>query len=116
LNEVSHFAEGRHIFMGEEDGGPVACCPLIAREPGCFELSRMAVHEARRGAGIGLKLVEHAIERAKALGAKRLYLESSVKLPNAVHVYEKAGFRHLPPERVAPSPYARSSVYMEMAI
>ena len=108
--------KGGHIFIGEDHGEAVACCALISREPGCFELSKMAVHEARRGAGIGLKLVEYAIERARALGAKRIYLESSVKLPNAVHIYEKAGFRHLPPERVVSSPYARSSVYMEMLL
>ena len=106
--------KGGHIFMGVEGGAAVACCALIPKEPACYELGKMAVAESRRGQGIGWKLVEYAIEQARALGAKRLYLESNAKLPNAVHIYEKAGFRHLPPERVVPSEYARSGVFMEM--
>jgi putative acetyltransferase len=106
--------KGGHVFMGFEGDEAVACCALIPREPGCFELGKMAVAEARRGQGIGRNLVEYTVGQARELGAKRLYLESNTKLPNAVHVYQSAGFRHLPPERVVPSPYARSNVYMEM--
>jgi GNAT superfamily N-acetyltransferase len=106
--------KGGHVLMGFEGDEAVACCALIPREAGCFELGKMAVAEARRGQGIGRKLVAYTVARARDIGAKRLYLESNTKLPNAVHVYESTGFRHLPPERVVPSPYARSNVYMEM--
>lgn len=108
--------KGGHIFLGVDGDEAVACCALIPREPGCFELGKMAVAESRRGQGIGRKLVEHAITQARALGATRLYLESNAKLPNAVHIYETCGFRHLPPGRVVPSAYARSGVYMEMLL
>ena len=37
-------------------------------------------------------------------------------LANAVHLYESVGFKHLPPERVGPSPYARADVHMEMIV
>jgi len=37
-------------------------------------------------------------------------------LANAIHLYESVGFRHLPPDRVTPSPYARSNVQMEMLL
>ena len=53
------------------------------------------------------------IAQAKVLGATRLYLETGTKLTNAIHLYESLGFRHLPPERVVPSPYARANVFME---
>lgn len=114
--ENSILKKGGHIFMGVEEGVAVACCALIPKDPGCFELGKMAVAESRRGQGIGGKLLEYAIGEARALGAARLYLESNAKLPNAVHIYEKAGFVHLPPERVVPSEYARSGVYMEMLL
>jgi GNAT superfamily N-acetyltransferase len=58
----------------------------------------------------------YAIDRARSNGAKRLYLETSKKLPNAIHLYETVGFCHLPPERVKPSPYARAEVFMEMLL
>jgi len=80
---------------------------------GGFEIGKMAVAEDCRGRGVGRKLLAHVIERARQAGAKRLYLETSRKLPSAVHLYESQGFTHMPgPSR--PSPYARSEVYMEM--
>jgi len=112
--EAKILNSGGHVFMGVDGEEAVACCALIPRESGCFELGKMAVAEARRGEGIGRKLVEYAIAQARVIGATRLYLESNAKLPNAVHIYETSGFRHLPPERVVPSKYARSGVYMEM--
>ena len=108
--------KGGHVFIGLEGETPVACCALIPREPGCFELSKMAVHEARRGAGIGRGLIEFAVARAREIGASRLYLESNTRLANAVHLYESTGFSHVPAERVEKSPYARSNVHMEMLL
>jgi hypothetical protein len=49
-----------------------------------------------------------------ALGAESLYLETNDRLADAIHLYESLGFRHLPPERIVPSPYARANVYMEL--
>jgi GNAT superfamily N-acetyltransferase len=66
--------------------------------------------------GIGKKLLAHVIEYAQERGASRLYLETNSKLVNAIHVYESLGFRHLPPEQVHPSPYARADVYMELLL
>ena len=74
----------------------------------------MAVTESHRRAGIGRRLLEKAVEEARASGAHRLYLETNRKLVNAIRLYESLGFRHLPPQRITPSPYARADVYMEL--
>jgi putative acetyltransferase len=74
----------------------------------------MAVAAPYRGRGLGRKLLLHSIAQAKALGAKTLYLGSNGKLAEAVHLYESAGFRHLPPEKIPPSAYARSTIFMEL--
>jgi GNAT superfamily N-acetyltransferase len=58
-------------------------------------------------------MLQYVIDQARALGAIRLYLETSTKLANAIHLYESMGFCHLPPERRVPSPYARANVFME---
>ena len=107
---------GGRIFMALFGDRPVGTCALLPIEPGAFEVVKMAVREDQRGRGIGRKLLVHAIEEARAISARRLYLETSKKLPNAIHLYESAGFRHLPPERVKPSPYARAEVFMEMLL
>ena len=105
---------GGEIVMAILGDRAIGCCALLAMGDGSFEIGKMAVSEERRGLGIGRKLLARVIERAREIGAKRLYLETSTKLPNAIHLYEAQGFAHLPPERVRRSPYARSNVYMEM--
>jgi putative acetyltransferase len=105
---------GGQIFMAVARGERIGCCALI-KGTGCtFELAKMAVAAPYRGRGLGRKLLLHSIAQAKALGAKTLYLGSNSKLADAVHLYESAGFRHLPPEKIPPSPYARATIFMEL--
>jgi len=105
---------GGRIFFAVRDGQTVGCCALLRMAPGEFELAKMAVTESSRGAGIGRQLLNNAISEARASGTHRLYLETNRKLAPAIRLYESAGFRHLPPERVVPSAYARADVYMEL--
>ena len=80
-------------------------------EPGVFEMAKLAVAEDCQGCGVGRKVLERTIEEARAMGAKRLYLETNHTLKNAIHLNEALGFRHLPPRA---SHYARADVFMEM--
>jgi putative acetyltransferase len=105
---------GGAIFMAMQEGAAIGTCSLLAMKDGGFEVAKMTVAEKCRGQGIGKKLLSHVIEHAEGLGASRLYLETNSKLVNAIHVYELLGFRHLPPERVRPSPYVRADVFMEL--
>ena len=104
---------GGRIFMAVRGETRVGCCALIPIAPGEYELAKMAVSPAERRQGIGRRLIETAITEADSMGATRLYLESNAILPGAVALYESMGFRHLPPERVTPSHYARADVHME---
>jgi GNAT superfamily N-acetyltransferase len=114
---VGHILDsGGRIFMASKGDSAIGCCALLAMEEGSFEVAKMTVSEAYRGNGVGRKLLEFVIERAKTMGAKRLYLETNSKLTNAIHVYEALGFRHLPEERVHQSPYARANIYMELML
>jgi putative acetyltransferase len=107
---------GGRIFMAIMDGKTVGTCALVFKRPGSYEVVKMAVAEEYRGLGIGRGLLEHAIAEAKASGARWLSLETNAKLKNAIHLYESVGFKHLPPERVTPSPYTRANVFMEMEL
>jgi GNAT superfamily N-acetyltransferase len=107
-------APGGQILFAVADGEAVGCCALIREEPGVYLLAKMGVTEARQGQGIGRRLLEAAIAGARERGASRLALESNSKLASAVHLYESVGFRHVPPEHLKPSPYARTNVSMEM--
>jgi putative acetyltransferase len=105
---------GGQILMAVAGEERIGCCAVIFVKQGVFEVAKMAVLESYRGHGIGRKLLEYTIAQAKVLGAHTLELASNTKLANAVHLYESVGFRHLPPERVEPSPYARANVFMEL--
>ena len=105
---------GGRIFFAIQDGRAVGCCALVVRAKEEFEVAKTAVTESVRGAGIGQRLLERVIAEGRELGARRLYLETNRKLEPAIRLYEKVGFRHLPPERLVPSPYARANVFMEL--
>jgi GNAT superfamily N-acetyltransferase len=108
--------KGGRIFMVWAGGEAVGCVALIPMGDGVYELSKMAVSPAMRGQGIGRRLLEHAIEQAKALGAASLFLGSNSVLKSAVHLYEAVGFSHVPPEKLPDMHYARADVFMEMVL
>lgn len=112
---VTHIVDrGGHILMVWREDEPVGCCALLPKADGEYELGKMAVAEHLRGQGIGRMLLDHTLSHARRIGAKRLYLGSSTKLPNAVHLYESVGFAHYTPE--TPSLYARANVHMTLAL
>ncbi len=114
--ETKILKKGGHIFMVYAGQQAVGCVALIPMGNGVFELSKMAVAPEMRGKGIGRKLLEYAVEQAKSIGAKSLFLGSNAKLANAVHLYESIGFRHVPPERIPRMEYSRANVFMEMPL
>jgi putative acetyltransferase len=105
---------GGRIFFAVRDGQVVGSCALLALAPGEFEVAKMAVTESSRRGGVGRRLLERVIQEARVAGARRLYLETNSRLTPAIRLYESLGFRHLPPERIVPSAYARANVYMEL--
>ncbi len=107
---------GGAIFFALQNGEAIGCCALIPMAPGEFEVAKMAVTPAARGLGLGRRVLQYTIDYARGVGATRLYLETSHVLTPAIRLYESLGFKHIPEERVTPSPYARASVFMEMIL
>lgn len=103
---------GGHILLAHYQGQIVGTCALIKMAADRYELAKMAVSPAAQGLGIGLRLGEAAIAKARELGSRHLYLESNTKLAPALRLYHKLGFR----KTVAgpPSPYARCNIQMEL--
>src|ERR1700744_518554 len=69
--------KGGHIFMALYKGEPVGTCSLIRMEDGNYELAKMGVSPMAQGLGIGFLLGQACIDKARALGAARVYLESN---------------------------------------
>lgn len=103
--------KGGQILMAETPAGEtVGCVALIALADGGFEVAKMTVSESARGTGLGRSLMQACIDRAQALGAPRLYLETNDSLTPAMTLYRSMGFVDLPARE---TPYARCNVWME---
>lgn len=105
---------GRVLIARTDDGARVGCVAVVPAGDGRYELSKMAVSPASRGQGHGRTLILAAIDTARELGARTLFLGSSTKLPAAVHLYETVGFRHVDPADLGSLPYQRADVFMAL--
>lgn len=105
--------DGGYIFIALSEGREVGVCALRRAGSGVFEFSKMAVAENSQGLGIGRKLGEAAIEKAKAIGAKRIYLEGNTTLEASIHLYKKLGFKEIEWQS---STYKRVNIMMEMLL
>ena len=94
--ETAILGKGGHVYTAFAGDQAVGCVALLPMADGVYELSKMAVAPGMRGRGIGRRVLSHAIEEARALGARALFLGSSTKLPEAVHLYEGVGFGNVP--------------------
>jgi len=106
--------KGGRIFFATAGERCVGCCALVRIRDKEFEVAKMAVEPSYQNAGIGRRLLHAAIEEGRNAGAQRLYLETNHVLKPAIRLYESVGFKHIDPNRVVPSAYARADVYMEL--
>ncbi|EAR00299.1 GNAT family N-acetyltransferase [Maribacter sp. HTCC2170] len=112
--EKSIIEKGGFIFFAEYDGKIVGCFSFIPFNDTIFELGKMAVDPKFQGYKIGQSLLGFAIDFAKEKQWSKIVLYSSSKLPTAVYIYEKYGFKHVELEKDLP--YVRSDVKMELEL
>lgn len=108
-------ARGGHILVALFNNEPVGVCALLKMNDPVYEyeLAKMAVSPKAQGKSIGWLLGKAAIDKAKALGAKKLYLESNTILEPAINLYHKLGFQKVVGH---PTPYERCNIQMELAL
>jgi GNAT superfamily N-acetyltransferase len=94
---------------------PVGVCALIKmKDPDYdYELAKMAVSPRAQGKNIGWLLGQAIVEKAKSLGAKKVYLESNTILKPAINLYHKLGFKKIAGHA---TPYERCNIQMEIQI
>lgn len=86
------------VFLAEEVGIAVGCFSLIILDNLGHHYSKLAivesvlVSEKCRGKGIGGKMMEYAMEKAKEEKCYKLMLSSNKKRTEAHEFYEKHGF------------------------
>jgi putative acetyltransferase len=103
--------KGGEVLFAILEGKVIGTCALIKTGEAEFEMAKMAVSPDYRGLQIGYKLGEYFKEKAKEMGAKRIWLESNRVLTPAISLYNKLGFKEIP---IDYTPYARADIRMEM--
>ena len=97
LSEVFK-ASSSIYFVVEFDGtilGGAGIYPTQNLDEGTCELVKLYLAANARGKGVGKLLMEKCIDAAKALGYKKIYLETMPELTVAIPMYEKYGFTYL---------------------
>jgi putative acetyltransferase len=91
-------ADGRGAFLlASRSGKPVGCGAVRRIEERTGEIKRMYVRPGERGSGVGRALLATLETEARALGLSRLVLETGVRQPEAISLYERAGFSRIAP-------------------
>jgi putative acetyltransferase len=90
-------ADSVAFFVVRDDGAPAGCggIKLVGTEYG--EIKRMYVRPQFRGLGFGKLLLEHLADYARSHGVGLLRLETGIHQHAAIRLYERAGFRRIPP-------------------
>jgi len=109
--DESIISKGGHILFALYNDKVVGTCALIKTGDREYYLAKMGVTPAMHGKQIGKKLGLASLEKAKALGASRVWLESNRRLVPAVSLYRKLGFVEIPIDN---TPYARADIRMEI--
>lgn len=102
---------GGAVLLAEKDHEIIGTVALQPFGNGSFELAKMTVAEKARGLKIGEKLGWAALERARKLGAKRVFLYSNTKAFQAINLYFKLGFRVVPLDS---QEFKRANIQMEI--
>lgn len=90
--------KGSGYFVAEENGALLGGCgffPTDQLPKGYCELVKFFLLPSSRGKGLGLELMQNAMNKAKQAGYTHMYLESFPELAKAVSMYERAGFKHI---------------------
>lgn len=95
--DADEVAEGRGAFLiATKSGTPVGCGAVRRIDERTGEIKRMYVLPEGRGQGIGRAVLDALEAEARKLGLSRLVLETGERQPEAIAVYERAGFRRIP--------------------
>lgn len=88
--EVYYVVEVDGVVLG---GGGLKSLKGFGNE--VCEIQKMYFAPKARGKGLGKKMFQKCLDKAKALGYKKCYLESATELEAAIHIYEQFGFKRL---------------------
>jgi GNAT superfamily N-acetyltransferase len=105
---------GVTVLVARTEGGVAGMVALVDTGDGGCEVKRMFVAESQRGRGIAGALLVRLAEAAAAASARSIRLETGWEQPDAIALYLKHGYVHIP--NFGPYVGDASSVCMERVL
>ncbi len=81
------------LWLAEEQGQIVGSIGVVGESDSTAQLRWFIVHPAKRGSGLGRRLLGDAIDFCNKRGFKSVFLWTFSELKTAAHLYLSAGFR-----------------------
>lgn len=85
--------EGAAFLLARIGENVVGCGAIRPLAPGVAELKRMFVVPEARGRGVGRALLQRLEDSAGTMGYAFMRLETGLKQPEAIALYESAGYK-----------------------
>jgi len=85
------------FFVTRHDGMPAGCGGVKLFGTAYGEIKRMYVRPQFRGLGLGKLMLQHLADYARQQGVTVLRLETGIYQSEAIGLYERCGFRRIPP-------------------
>jgi len=97
---------GGRLLLALDGSEAAGCVGIRELEPDTCEMKRLYTRSAYRGHGLGRRLVEAALEQARAIGYSAMYLDTLAEMDAAIRLYEAFGFQRTEPYYANPIPGA----------
>lgn len=112
--EIYLLQPGGAILFAKQDDYVAGTVALKKLDDTMYELTKMAVDQRARGTGVGTQLIQAALEKARAMGARKVILYSNTIYNfRAVALYRKLGFLEVP---LQSGIYKRADIKMEISV
>jgi putative acetyltransferase len=106
-------AQGGTLLLATYKDDPAGTIALRRLNRTSGEVKRLYLRPQFRGRGLGRRLLESVIERARALRYESLYADTLPVMTEALSFYERAGFERVAAYSDAPTPGA---IYMKLEL
>jgi len=90
-------ADAVAFFVVRDSGAPAGCGGIKLFGPEYGEIKRMWVRPQFRGLGYGTSMLDHLAAYARTHEVEILRLETGIHQHAAIWLYEREGFRRIPP-------------------